>query len=349
MFQREFAAKLDPSVKSAALRKHVKCKAQLRYDDQNFYVLSTNGNKYVLKVMNLEDSKNSSLIEVQTYAMSFLHQHHIPAQTATATVSGKLMSLEELDCGFGPQRYLVRLLSYLPGKTISKVPHTPQILFDVGKMAAKMDKVLQKMEHPNIAVLERDGFIWSLSNFLVVEKYMHVLNGEPALKEAVKSVIELYKTTVVPKYPHFRSCVNHGDFNDLNVLAQVDDDGCGRICGILDFGDMNSGFYVHELAIAIMYMMIEHPNPIEVGRWVLAGWETEIPLIAAERECLYVLVLCRFCQSMVFARHSVLLHPENEEYLMVTSRKGVHILQDICKLGKQHVEGVWFRSAVLPN
>lgn len=314
------------------------------YDDQNFYVLSNNGNKYVLKIMNSGDSKNPSLIEVQTYAMSYLHQNGIPAQTATPAITGQLMNVEELDFGFGRQQYLVRLLSYLPGTTLSKVPLTPQLLYETGKMAAKMDKVLQKMQHPHIMELERDGFIWSLSNLLVVEKYLYVLDGEP-LQDVVRSVIDLYKTTVVPKYPDLRKCINHGDFNDLNILVLPDNNGSYKISGVLDFGDMNTGFYIHELAIAIMYIMIEHPNPIEVGGPVLAGWESELPLIEAERDCLYTLVLSRFCQSLVFARYSVLMHPENEEYLMISSRKGVFILQDLWKLGKEHVERMWFQSA----
>lgn len=66
------------------------------YDDQNFYVAPEEGGEYVLKVMNSEDSKNRSLIEVQTYAMSFLHQNGLPAQTALPTTSGQLMSLEEI-------------------------------------------------------------------------------------------------------------------------------------------------------------------------------------------------------------------------------------------------------------
>lgn len=314
------------------------------YDDQNFHVSTNDGKEYVLKIMNSADSKNTSLIEVQTYAMSFLHQNGIPAQTATPTVSGQLMSLEELDCGFGCQKYLVRLLSYLPGVPLSKVPLTPQLLHETGKTAAKIDKVLLKMQHPHIKELERDGFIWSLSNLLVLEKYLYVLDGEP-LQDVVKSVLELYKTTVVPKYPQLRKCVNHGDFNDLNILVQPDNSGGHNISGVLDFGDMNRGFYIHELAITIMYLMPEHPNPMEVAGPVLAGWESELPLTEAERDCLYTLVLGRFCQSLVFARYSVLMHPENEEYLMISSRKGVLVLQELCKLGKEQVERVWFQSA----
>lgn len=129
------------------------------------------------------------------------------------------------------------------------------------------------------------------------------------------------------------------------MLVQPDEDGRLRISGILDFGDMHIGYYIYELAILIMYLMIEHPNPIEVGGPVLAGWESVLPLNEAEKECLYTLVISRLCQSSVLARYSVILHPKNEEYLTVTSKKGVHILRLLWELGKEEVEKVWFKAA----
>ncbi|XP_040895442.1 hydroxylysine kinase [Toxotes jaculatrix] len=314
------------------------------YDDQNFCVAPVEGGEYVLKIMNSEDSKNHALMEVQTYAMSFLHQNGLPVQTALPTTSGELMTLEEIDCGDGCQKYLVRLLTYLPGTTISKAPLTPQLLYETGKTAARMDKVLQEMKHPHLSILQRENFIWSLSNVILLEGYIKVLDGDP-LQEVVKSIINQYKTSVIPNRSNFRKCINHGDFNDLNVLVQPDENDGYRISGILDFGDMNSGYYIHELAITIMYMMMEHPDPIEVGGPVLAGWESILPLNEVEKECLYVLVLSRFCQSLVLARYSVTLHPENAEYLMITSRKGIHILQKLWELGKEEVEKEWFQSA----
>lgn len=51
------------------------------------------------------------------------------------------------DCGFGMQKYLVRLLAYLPGTTIAKITSSPQILYDVGKMAATLDTVLLQVKY----------------------------------------------------------------------------------------------------------------------------------------------------------------------------------------------------------
>ncbi|XP_058495121.1 hydroxylysine kinase [Solea solea] len=314
------------------------------YDDQNLYVETEEGSKYVLKILNSEDSQDHRLVEVHTYAMSFLHQKGLPAQTALPNSSGQLISLEEMDCGYGSQKYLVRLLTYLPGITVSKVPLTPELLYDIGKTAARMDTILKEMEHPHLSVLQRENFLWSLTNVPLMEAYLSVLDGNP-LQDIIKSVIQQYKTCVAPKYSDFRKCINHGDFNDLNLLVRSDGSNGYRISGILDFGDMHSGYYIHELAITIMYMMTEHPNPVEVGGPVLAGWESVLPLNEVEKECLYVLVMCRFCQSLLFARYFVTLHPENAEYLMISSKKGISIFSQMWELGKDQTEKVWFQSA----
>ncbi|XP_062411965.1 hydroxylysine kinase [Sardina pilchardus] len=314
------------------------------YDDQNFYVCVSEGGEYVLKVMNSGDSQNPTLLELQTHAMNFLHKRGLPAQTAIPTKTGQLMSLEEIDCGCGLQKYLVRLLTYLPGTTVAKIPPSPHILYQVGKMAATMDKAFQEMEHPNLSVLQRENFIWSLSNIPLLEQYLPVMDGEP-MQEVVSKVIAQYKAQVVPKMSAFRKCINHGDFNDHNILATPDGPSQYKISGILDFGDMSRGYYVFDLAIAIMYMMIENPSPVEVGGHVLAGYESVVALNAAERECLFLLVLCRFSQSLVLARYSVKQQPENEEYLMITSRTGIRHLQRLWEMGQEQVERTWFESA----
>ncbi|XP_067085892.1 hydroxylysine kinase [Osmerus mordax] len=316
------------------------------YDDQNFFVATTEGGEYVLKVMNSADSQNPTLLELQTHAMTFLHQRGLPAQTALPTCTGQLMSLEDIDCGFGVHKYLVRLLTYLPGSVIAKIPCSPQVLYEVGKMAAKMDTIMQEMEHPQLPSLQRTNFIWSLSSIPLLEPYIPLMDGDP-VQEVVKAVMEQYKTRIIPKLDYFRKCINHGDFNDHNILAQPDGSAGYKISGILDFGDMSSGYYVFELAITIMYMMIENPSPLDVGGPVLAGWESVFPLNEAEKEALYLLVLCRFCQSLVLARHAVVQQPENEEYLMTTAKTGIRHLCRLWELGEEEVVANWFRGAAL--
>ncbi|XP_077574027.1 hydroxylysine kinase isoform X2 [Stigmatopora nigra] len=175
------------------------------YEDQNICITTVEGDKYLLKIMNTISSKDPTLLKVQTYAMDFLHQGGLPTPTALKTITGEDMFLADIDCGHGLQKYLVRLLTYLPGVPISEVPLSPQLLYQVGQVAARMDNLLKEMKHPQLNVLHREDFVWSLSNVHLLEKSLYVLDGHP-LQEIVKSVIHHFKTTVAPKYSSFRQC-----------------------------------------------------------------------------------------------------------------------------------------------
>ncbi|KAJ8374260.1 hypothetical protein SKAU_G00048400 [Synaphobranchus kaupii] len=314
------------------------------YDDQNFHVGDSEGGEYVLKIMNSVCSQNMGLIEVQTHAMAWLHQNGLPAQTALPKLTGTKMSLEDIDCGSGSQKYLVRLLTYLPGTTISKIACSPQMLYQVGRMAATMDTILHKMEHPKLSALQRKNWLWNPANLPMLEPYLQTYEGEHE-KQVVKDVMKMFETQVLVNMSSFRKCINHGDFSDLNILVEPDATTGYRITGILDFGNMSNGYYIFELAITIMYMMIESQSPLEVGGAVLAGWESSFPLNKAERDALFVLVLARFCQSLVIAQHSVTLYPENKDYLMITSHKGKHHLSQLWKMGKEAVLRKWVEDA----
>lgn len=145
--------------------------------------------------------------------------------------------------------------------------------------------------------------------------------------------------------------INHGDLNDHNILLQktnTTDENAKeqyQVSGILDFGDMSYGYYVFEVAITIMYMMIESKDPLPVGGYVLAGFESVIPLTKEEKEVIFTLVCCRFAQSLVMARYSVLLCPANEEYLMITSKTGWTHFNTLLDMGKEAIQKIWEESS----
>ncbi|XP_063170581.1 hydroxylysine kinase isoform X2 [Candoia aspera] len=326
------------------------------YDDQNFHVRTASftekgesPREFVLKIINCEDSQNSELIEVQTQIMMFLNSEGFPVAMPQLTREGKVMFLEKVDTGSSTQEYAVRLLSYLPGRTVATLPVSPPILYEIGQVAAKLDKTLaEKFQHPLIKSLHRGEFIWNLTNVPLLKKYIYAL-GKSEYLEAVKQVIEEFQVKIIPKLSSFRPCINHGDFNDHNILVDVvsasPPNPCYRISGILDFSDMSYGYYVFEVAIALMYMMIESEEPLQVGGHILAGFESVVPLTAEERAALFLLVCGRYVQSLVVATHTTLLHPENEEYLMITAKTGWKQLMMLVEMGQEMVEKIWFQTA----
>lgn len=66
------------------------------YDDQNFHVVCVDAGEFVLKVTNSLDSENTKLMELQIHSMNFLKQNGLPVQEALCTVTGEMMSLEEI-------------------------------------------------------------------------------------------------------------------------------------------------------------------------------------------------------------------------------------------------------------
>ncbi|KAG8594679.1 hypothetical protein GDO81_001293 [Engystomops pustulosus] len=326
------------------------------YVDQNFYIQTVddgnNGQReYVLKIMNGNDSVNSELIQVQTCAMKFLFDEGLPTPNPLSTKSGAIMSLEAIEYGGVTQKHMVRLLTYLPGTPAANIKTTPEILFGIGKLAAILDETLtKKFQHSYKKSFDRGEFIWNLSNTPLLKKYTYAIKEEN-LRQKIEGVINEFESSVKKNLIKFRPCINHGDLNDHNLLVEkinISNENNGneyRISGILDFGDMSSGYYVFEVAITIMYMMIESTDPLPVGGYVLAGYESIIPLKDEEKEALFTLVCCRFAQSLVMARYSVLHCPENEEYLMITAKTGWKHLMTLLDMGKEVIEKIWGNTA----
>ncbi|XP_067161525.1 hydroxylysine kinase [Apteryx mantelli] len=326
------------------------------YADQNFHVrISGNegapegADEYVLKITNLEDSRKPDLIETQTQAMMFLSAEGFPSAVPYLTKDGNVMSLVSGGAGSGNTKYMVRLLTYLPGTPVAKIATNTQILYEIGKLAASLDKALtEKFQHPSVKSLHRGQFIWNLANVPLLDQYIYVL-GQNKYREVVEQVIQQFKGKVIPKLTSFRACINHGDLNDHNILVDFSSTSLEtpqyRVSGILDFNDMSYGYYVFEVAITIMYMMIESTDPLSVGGHVLAGFESILPLTEEERAALFLLVCGRFSQSLVIAAHTALQYPENKEYLMITAKTGWKHLVKMFEVGQEAVEKLWFETA----
>lgn len=47
------------------------------------------------------------------------------------------------DGSSGVAGYLLRLLSYLPGTPVAEIPSSPPLLYEVGRLAGKLDETLQ--------------------------------------------------------------------------------------------------------------------------------------------------------------------------------------------------------------
>jgi len=121
--------------------------------------------------------------------------------------------------------------------------------------------------------------------------------------------------------------------------CQSNDDDDFDVVGIIDFGNSTCSPYVYEVAIAMMYAMLDSHivDPLSVGGHVFAGYlagsgstaSDRAPLVGrAERRLLRTCVAARFAQSLTMGAYSYSLDPTNE-YLMTTAARGWTILEEL--------------------
>ncbi|XP_075918144.1 hydroxylysine kinase-like [Petromyzon marinus] len=135
------------------------------YVDQNYRVLARDGRQFVLKVTNTWDSQRPQMLEVQMAMMRFLRERGFPMQEVVDNVSGKIMSLESIDCGEGEKEFNVRLLTNLPGVLLSRVLADGSLYYQVGKLAASIHQALQQVRaHERLLTgdVRLQGFIFLL-------------------------------------------------------------------------------------------------------------------------------------------------------------------------------------------
>lgn len=116
-----------------------------------------------------------------------------------------------------------------------------------------------------------------------------------------------------------------------------------RTLGLIDFGDINDTCYIFELAISIAYftMYSKRCDFLDVGRWIVEGYESVVELLPEEKNVLYLCVCGRYCQELVLANQQLVKEPANE-YVREALKPNLPQLRTLWDLGQEHVMDIWF-------
>lgn len=185
---------------------------------------------------------------------------------------------------FKSGEHLIRLLEYIDGTILCKIPCTSKIFYDSGRYIANLDNVLkvstnclllitipgnkifQSFDH---TAYHQYNSLWKMNNIPKLNEYLFAVKDEEN-KKLAEQIIENFKTRVLETNQKFEQGIIHGDFNEQNIIVQKVN-GEWEIDSILDFGDTHHSCYLYELAIAMTYMILQG-NDVDVGGHVLAGY-----------------------------------------------------------------------------
>merc|ERR1712168_1482925 len=318
-------------------------KIEVDQDYNNSYLTAVNDNGYILKILNSLESKKEH-VQAEHATMFILSKNNINCPLPVKNKTGDYYSLEKIEYKEGNNIYtnwhIVRLMIFVPGIVFHKVPYTKNLFFQSGEYLAKLTNTLKGWTHHAFEIYET---VWMLQKIPQLRDFLFSVKSSTQRKLA-EEVISEFQTVVLSKMDNLPKGVIHGDFNEQNILVQQNNENkeLFDICGILDFGDSSIGCFVFDLAINIMYMMLESKSVyfLDVGGHVIAGYLKIRALSDAEWSVLKTCVAARFAQSMVMGAYSYAINPSNE-YLLLTQKTGWSILDTFQKENSESMITRW--------
>ncbi len=291
--------------------------------DQNFLVSeASSGRRYVLKVS--QTGEDREVLDFQNRILEHLARANFPLSRVLYGRGGK--EIVEIP---GPQgeRYLTRLLTWLPGKVMAHVrPQTSGLFRSLGAFLGGLDRVLEGFSHP----AQDRNLKWDLKSAGRVIRSQLRYVEDPWRHELLEEMAQRFMERLGPLVPGLRMSVIQGDANDHNILVNElsagADPGDRRVTGLVDFGDALRSFTAGEAAIGAAYAMLDKGDPFTVAARVVEGYHSAFPLKEEEIAALYPLMGLRLCASVAISAHQKALEPENG-YLTVTEAPAWALLE----------------------
>ncbi|MGN6169500.1 MAG: aminotransferase class III-fold pyridoxal phosphate-dependent enzyme [Solirubrobacteraceae bacterium] len=286
--------------------------------DQTFLIGGHDG-EGVIKISNL--GENPASLELEEAAIAHLVRVDPGLPVARLLGSGALE---------GPDgSHFVRLFERLHGSHGgSDLP--ADAVRDYGSTHARLTLALRGFFHPAAG----RELLWDLAHAGQVRPLVAAID-DVRRRRLVEAVLDRYAERVAPRWPHLRGQVVHGDFNLDNVLLGDD----GRVCGIVDFGDIFHTTAVGDLAIAVASVMRGRPpnDVFRIGRIAVDGYASRSPLEPEELEVLGDLVATRLAAIVAISAWRVKRYPENAAYIQSWDDDSWSLIELFAEIGADRV------------
>ncbi|MFQ5680103.1 MAG: aminotransferase class III-fold pyridoxal phosphate-dependent enzyme [Gemmatimonadota bacterium] len=293
--------------------------APLPGENRNFRVSAADGRRFALKFASGECAPELCRLEAAALGRVLRSGMELGVPTPVPTLSGEGW-VESEEAADDPR--CTRLLEWVPGTPWAACGRpSPDLLRDLGRKLAALDRVLGGLDHPAAARTHA----WNLT--AAGQHRDRVCRvAEPGRRRTLERAFHLWAACAAPRLSGLPRSFIHGDANDENVLVDGD-----RVVGLVDFGDALVNPTVCELAIALAYAMLGREEPLEAGAEVVAGYHDVRPLAAAELEVLFPLVCGRLAVSVAVAAERRRTDPERSTWFVTEERAWplLEVLSDV--------------------
>lgn len=273
------------------------------------YLVSTPANeRFVFKLSGEEQT--SGFLELEHQAVERAHAANLDIRLPRLIPSKSDESEGRYDTSGGTM-LRGRLVEFLPGTPWSDAGSaTIELLRDLGRILAKLDLALADVDLP----VAHRSHRWDLAAADQHRSRVELVEDSER-RRLLEESFHLYAAYAAPRLNSLPHSLIHGDANDENVLVQD-----GHIVGLLDFGDCLFNPTICELAIAVAYAMLDHPDPLQAGAEIVAGYHSERPLKREELEVVFPLICGRLSVTVAVAAERRRIAPDHPNWFATEAR-----------------------------
>ncbi len=283
--------------------------------DFNFKITTKSGEKFIFKISrpNTEggyfDFQQQLLLHIESKNPDFPY----PKIVTTKDGENDTSIVDEHN-----QTRKVRLLNWVEGRLWSAVnPQLDNLRHSLGEKCGKITHVLSDFSHSAAA----RPFDWDIAQAAWTYQHLDLFDDE---KKACLTFFTKQFEKFQKEYKTLRKSVIHNDANDNNIVVSADLVN-PSVLAVIDYGDAVYSQTINDLAVALAYAIMEHPDPLAAALPLVAGYHQKFPLQEQELEMLYTLTAMRLVISVTKSAINKIKEPDNE-YLLISEKPAWELL-----------------------
>jgi len=304
--------------------------------DRNFRIKADDGREYVLKFAN--SAEPVAVTRLQTDAL--LHMEKVAPDLPVPRIIPTRDGASELHLDLADGSSVVRLLTFLEGEPLHKVPRISAQRRNIARCLGRLDWALRGAPHP----LPGHELQWDIKNALKLRAHAGAI-PDAARRRRVEGILDDFEAFVAPRLSSLRSQVIHNDFNPHNILMAPND--LTQVSGILDFGDMVETPLVIELAVACSYQVSAGSHPLATIAEFASAYHAVNPLEPAELEVLFDLIRARLVTTVVVTGWRAARYPENRDYILRNNPPAWAALDQLDSIGREEARDYLVKACAM--
>ena len=250
------------------------------YESQNFLLVTSTNEKFVLKVY--EDFKILPVISAENDLLQILALDSDLSLPIPVKLGDAFISKED--------NFYFRILTYLEGQAWAEFEASPD---HIQLFATNTALLNLKCKGFTNATISARRISWDLKHALDCwDMAKNITN--PSQKKLVDYFLDRFQYFVLPSLNKLPAQIIHNDLNDWNVFYNQKN----NTLSFIDFGDVSFSPKVCEIGIALCYLLMGQEDPLKIASIYLAAYHKVFPLQKKELDLLYDLIATRLCVSV---------------------------------------------------